>query len=703
MRYYYLTASIMTAILLSACAEGPQNEVGTISTPELSTSETEPQKNTVVQTRSATTGITNIDGRQPAGLSKRFEGLDPKDISRAEIDELIELQEEQKQISQAFKKDLQTWYQQDPALRGQQPQMVSSPRLEEVNERLQDLNTKVHIANQRKRYKDLDPKYVSEAEIEELIALQKEQYQINLEYQKEMKAGHQQGTAFRGAQSYINQSPRAMEINERLQELTNKVHIANLRKRYEKLDSNVISKEEVEELIALQQEQMKFYADNQKEMQAWSIQNPNTKGAQPGINHPRMLEVNIRMQELQGKIRSANQIKSLRERMQKLSITHNVALSDSEIEQLTQLETEKQKTQNKLSMAFMEAQKNGQPFNQASIINAVPKHVLQSMYEVDQRIKAIRAPLDMAEKAERIRKNMTQLSEQSGVPVLSNEIEEAIALNAEKDRIQTRAQTEAYNKWMSEGGSITNAQYPLPNDADYARLKEIEARIKAISAPMNEAKNAALEANNPALRQHRLEREKRQKWTEDWQDRKQAGEIPPNAQMNSPSYAELQDRVKNYRSKLKTRADQAGYSVSEADVTRLEALNEEMVAIRKKVYNMEIDGTSMALHENGSMTPSFALTSGMRKIQMITQKQQEILADLSKAEASQFSAGQYGGGQIGTQRYDHGIEVMRARTGSFGQGVGAEFFIESFRKRGVEISPSEADELLAFERALKDK
>ena len=107
--------------------------------------------------------------------------------------------------------------------------------------------------------------------------------------------------------------------------------------------------------------------------------------------------------------------------------------------------------------------------------------------------------------------------------------------------------------------------------------------------------------------------------------------------MHSPTYAEVQDQVKDYRAKLKARADKAGYTVSEANLDRLDALNEEMVDIRKKVYDTEVDGTAMVTQGYGK-SPSFALTSDMYKVRLIETKRREILADLSKAEGSQFSS-----------------------------------------------------------------
>jgi len=83
---------------------------------------------------------------------------------------------------------------------------------------------------------------------------------------------------------------------------------------------------------------------------------------------------------------------------------------------------------------------------------------------------------------------MTKLSETSGVPISYDDIEETVVLNAEKDRILKKNQLQALPKWIAEGGPVTDVQSPLPNAEDDARLKVIEARLKAISAPMIEAK-----------------------------------------------------------------------------------------------------------------------------------------------------------------------------------------------------------------------
>ena len=165
--------------------------------------------------------------------------------------------------------------------------------------------------------------------------------------------------------------------------------------------------------------------------------------------------------------------------------------------------------------------------------------------------------------------------------------------------------------------------------------------------------------------------------------------------------------MKDYGTKLKTRADKVGYNVLDADLKRLESLNEDMLAIRKKLYDMEADGSAMVASGRGGKSPTFALTSGLNKIRMIEQKQREILAGLWEAETSALvTSNQNSASEIGTQQFNHrdfpqsyGHEARRLAE----QRSGAEALIESFRGRGIEVSQQEADELLAFELAIEGR
>jgi len=581
---------------------------------------------------------TRVGEAKPSNLPERYQGLDPKEITRVEIDELIALQKEQKELAKAYRAEYNTWSEQDPAIRGDPPQRVLSPRAQEINARIRNLNGKVKLANIRKKYENIDPA--------------------------------------------------------------------------------VLSKAEAQELITLEQEQSKFFLEFRNRVNAWSEQDPSTRGPRPEIDQHRLIGDNPRLMELQNKVRNADEINHIKERVKKVSATYNVTLSDIEIGELTALETEGNKLEIEMTKVMMELEasmteedKNRLSDGDTEIVtkafNSVPKHVFQRMLDIEQRKDAIKAPLDAAEKADKIRKDMARLSEESGVAILSGELEETITLKAEKDRIEKKTQYDAIHKWMNEGGSI-NFDQPLPNDEDYARIKEIDARLKAISAPMIDAKNAALEADNPALRTQRLYQETQQKWADKWQDRIQAGEIPQGTIMQSPSYAEVQDQVKDYSDKLKTRAETVGYSVPEADLKRLEALNEKMLTIRKKVDAMQMNGTSMIRDETGGVSPAFGLTSGMYKIGLIEKRRQEILADLSEVEAALSETrltetSQNGVKETGTVPFDR--RRFSENYNYLGIGVegqeGAEALIESYRDRGINVSQSDANELLAFERDME--
>ena len=121
-----------------------------------------------------------------------------------------------------------------------------------------------------------------------------------------------------------------------------------------------------------------------------------------------------------------------------------------------------------------------------ALLERLPKDILKRMSEIGERVDAIQSPFEAAEKGDEIREKMIKLSETSGIAISSGEIAETIALNAEKDIILKRTQIEAGRKWMAEGGPVTAVQKPLPNAEDNARLKEIEARLKAISSPLIE-------------------------------------------------------------------------------------------------------------------------------------------------------------------------------------------------------------------------
>ncbi len=621
MRQFIFTASIMTGLILSACAKDPQTDIEVSNSPEPILKLAEPAPQDISHNENAAAPKTSAGQNDPSELPKRYQGLNPIDISRAEIDEHIALQEKLTQTRQKYHKALKDWNQEDPARRGPQPSWTHGLQSEDDTNRYRILETKLQMAMSRKKYE---------------------------------------------------------------------AHVPN-----------ILSQDEVNELMVLQRAQMERQLKQQEKVQAWAKLDPATRGPHPSAAS--LFDVNPRLMELQGKIQNANKIERLTQRIDKLGASHNISLSDTQISELSALEAENQKIMLSFSKAMMDAQKenqlNGGKISQAEIINKLPKHLLQGMMETQIRIQAIEGPLKAAEKAEQLKNSLTQLSQESGVAILQSEIDETIALHAEKDRIQTNAERQAMQKWLEEGGDISPKSPPMINDEDYARIKEIDARIKAISAPMTEAK----EANNPALRQQRLQMEAQLKWSTVWQDKKRAGEIPQDAPLNSPSYAELQDRVENYSTTLKSRADKVGYVVPEADVERLNSLNDEMLDIRKRVYDMEVDGSAMVDSGNGYKLPDFKLTSSMHKIRLIEKKQRQILAGLSEAESFQNGTSLNQNSEIGTQQFNRRDGAYS--NGQYGakSGIGAEAMIESFRSRGVEISQADADDLIAFEQELEGR
>lgn len=621
MRQFIFTASIMTGLILSSCAKDPQNDIEVSNSPEpvLKLAESAPQD--ISHDENAKAPKTAAVENDPSELPERYQGLNPIDISRAEIDEHIKLLELLNQNSQKYHKTLSAWNQEDPTRRGPRPIWTPSVHSEEDSKRFRILETKLQKATSRKKYEAYIPK--------------------------------------------------------------------------------TLSHDEVNELIALEQAQRERQLEQQEKAQAWAKMDPATRGPHPSAAS--LFDVNPRLMELQGKIQNANKIERLTQRIDKLGASHNISLTDSQISELSALEAENQKIMLSFSKAMIDAQKNSQlngaKVSPNEIINKLPKHLLQGMMETQMRIQAIEGPLKAAEKAEQLKNNLTKLSQESGVAILQSEIDETIALHAEKDRIQSNAQRQAMQNWLEEGGDISPNSPPMINDEDYARIKEIDARIKAISAPMTEAK----EANNPALREQRLKQEEQLKWMTVWQEKKRAGEIPQDTPLNSPTYAQVQDRVENYSTTLKSRADKVGYVVPEADVERLNSLNDEMLDIRKRVYDMEVDGSAMVDSGHGYKLPDFKLTSSMHKIRLIEKKQRQILAGLSEAESFQNGTSLNQSSEIGTRQFNRRDVVYDSGQYGARNGTGAEDMIESFRARGINVSQADADDLIAFEQELEGR
>jgi len=322
MRHYYQVTAILTALLLNACSDVSQNDVTAPTAQEPISTQAQSD---VVTLKTVEPLPVVMDLTDTSAMTARYRGLDAKDISQAEIDELIAIQAAQAKASQAYQAEIEAWSAQDASRRGPQPIFNGELLSQTESERLAVLNGKLQIAEMRKRYNSLDPKDISKAEIEELITLQKAQMETNRALQKEQRAWFEQDASRRGPQpQWPNVQP-----SERLLELSNKVQVAEIRKRYENFDSNVLSKAEVEEMISLQQDQQRKMLAYQREIQAWMKQDPATRGPQPNMNPATYMNgENPRLQALQSKVRGAEQTKRFADRVERLRKTHNLSISD---------------------------------------------------------------------------------------------------------------------------------------------------------------------------------------------------------------------------------------------------------------------------------------------------------------------------------------------------------------------------------------
>ena len=344
-------------------------------------------------------------------------------------------------------------------------------------------------------YQGLDPREISQAEIEELIALQMQQRERNQLVQDKMKAWNAQDPAHRGPPPKWTDTAQT----ERLTELFNKVQLAEIRKRVENIDSSFLSKAEKEEYIELVQARTRLSLESHKRLSAWAKQDPAARGPQPEMDQGAFMGVNKnpRLNELQSKVVIAQSVEWATARIKQLSKSHNIPILDNEMSELIELFTAKQTLNHDLQLAITNAITSddgkinaaglGAGQLNAGVIEKLPRDLLLRMSEVSERLDALKAPFDAAEKAGRIRQNMTKFSEASGVPISSSDIEETVSLNAEKDQILKKTRLEATRKWKVEGGPVSAVQKPDLNTQDAARIKEIEARLNEISRPISEA------------------------------------------------------------------------------------------------------------------------------------------------------------------------------------------------------------------------
>lgn len=364
---------------------------------------------------------------------------------------------------------------------------------EEVSESIDDKDLP-------EEYQGLNPDDISRAEIDELIVLQKDLEQRQIKYQQELSGWFADNPSTRGNMiSFDDFAPSKKDI-ERKRGLDAKFAVASSRKRYESYGPDVLSTEEISELIVLEQEQEQALSLGQdkykNDLEIWESQDPEIRGEKPSMDVLFLNSMTPRFIELSAKAQSAEGMNRLKNRVKNLSSTHNILLIDSDISEWATLEQEASKLQVEIFEA-MHAARNEKQFDEGKNVNssdfierifadAFPKHKAIRMFEIEERMDAIEAPLKAAEIADRTRKNMSRRSEKAGVSISSREIRETIDLKVELDRIKKRAKFEAQKSWLEGDGSLPNGS-PQLNAEDVARIKEINARIKEISAPMDEA------------------------------------------------------------------------------------------------------------------------------------------------------------------------------------------------------------------------
>lgn len=427
MQQHFLTVSAMAVLLLGACYVWVSSNSEVVSTQKstVNSLEAAPHKedgieatvDLALEENADGAEIENLDVIEQASLPEFYRGLNPQDISRSEIDELLTLQKAARQL---YQERLSDWRSQDIATRGPEPKGGAIAVTKEGESRLKLLNTKFHIAMNRQRYETYGPAVFSKEEVNELIVLERKQAKSRSE----------------GKDKY------------------------------------------------------------QKELEIWEAQDPVIRGEKPSMDRFLFSGLNTRLIELQEKARHVDDMNRLRRRIKILSSKHNVMLLDSDISEWSDLQQESSRLELDLLKAIETAQSEKQFPKRETIKDSevvknivadpILRHKMQRAFQIEKRIDGIEAPLKAAEIADKTRSSMRKLSEESGVSVSSREIRETIDLKVELDRIETQTRFEVQEKLVEEG-ELFPEKMPQPNAKDVARITEIKARIKEISAPMDEA------------------------------------------------------------------------------------------------------------------------------------------------------------------------------------------------------------------------
>ena len=203
----------------------------------------------------------NLDGKERASLPELYQGFNPSDISRAELDELLALQKAARQL---YKERLSDWRSQDKATRGPKPERGAVAASEEDEKRLRSLNAKLWIAINRKNYERYGKDFVSSEEIDEIIALEKQESQSLLnrknKYRSELENWEIQDPVIRGEKPsmdkplFTGSSPRAMELKEKIYRVE---EISRLRRRLRNIspsDNVLLLDSDITEWSELRQE-----------------------------------------------------------------------------------------------------------------------------------------------------------------------------------------------------------------------------------------------------------------------------------------------------------------------------------------------------------------------------------------------------------------------------------------------------------------
>ena len=367
--------------------------------------------------------------------------------------------------------------------------MLSACR-QDVQSDEQNSPTPDSLSSEAKPPSGLNKWELTAPEKEEFEALRDKLYKLNShQYLTVIEAWEKRDPASRGPKP-IDVKPVELPTKDerrRLNALEAKYIAYENWREYEKYVPEFLSHDEAEELVTLQKEELEFALEQGEKYRDWLKQDAATR--KPWRKKPtaKLREKRLRLSELEDKISLEREERKYKNKLAEDMRNYHITISKSRQRELISLNTQKNELLKSIDHVREEIKNNGTKqgltFTHSELFNKVSRHLIAQRLKIDQRMDEIYAPLKTTKEAEKIRKYMTYLSQRTGMAFLPGELEEAIALNAEKLRLTEAGERKALQKWVDDEAYEFTPQ-SINEATDMARINEIGARYREIIAPM---------------------------------------------------------------------------------------------------------------------------------------------------------------------------------------------------------------------------